>query len=173
MAKEKKKRGCPTGYIAKFDEMAKRICQDYGATDVDLARLLDIHKCTLQTWKKENPSFKKAIREGKEDHDTEIVVPALLKRAIGYDEPWEEVIETEEYDKASKETIVTKRVTKRGVHHYPPDVQACRTWTYNRDRPRWSRDPQELILSGNPDKPIPVIMFGTPPKEEPTPKVAT
>lgn len=96
-------------------------------------RYIGIGTTTMWRWQKESPELDRALNVSKQVVD-DMVVNALLRRALGYD--YQEV--TEELVEGAMRT--TKVVTK----HMAPDVKACLSWLYSRQSQYW-RAVQEPI----------------------------
>ena len=96
-------------------------------------RYIGIGTTTMWRWQKESPELDRALNVSKQVVD-DMVVNALLRRALGYD--YQEV--TEELVEGAMRT--TKVVTK----HVAPDVKACLSWLYSR-QPQYWRAVQEPI----------------------------
>jgi hypothetical protein len=115
-----------------------------GLVEIDICHNLGIGIQTMQTYKKEHPSFLEALKIGKEVTDI-TVVNALYKRTQGY--RYDEVT-TERmpiYDDVDKDVIIdyhmveTKRVTKEVL----PDPTSMIFWLKNRCKEQW-RDKHEV-----------------------------
>jgi hypothetical protein len=112
-----------------------------GLVEVDICHNLGIGIQTMQTYKKEHPSFLEALKIGKEVTDI-TVVNALYKRTQGY--RYDEVT-TERmpiYDDGNitgYEMIETKRVTKEVLS----DPTSMIFWLKNRCKEQW-RDKHEV-----------------------------
>lgn len=100
----------------------KLLLLNRGAITVDIADFFNVNERTIYHWMEVHPEFKKAVYDGKEGSDME-VVNALYKRAIGF-----------------KETV-TKIDNKGGVHevqeYFPPEVKAQQIWLNNRRPDQW------------------------------------
>ena len=102
-----------------------------GLTDEQLAGYFEINRATLHRYKKEFPSFAKAIEEGKTKADGK-VAESLFKRAIGCT-----VSETKTktvIDESGIEQIVEVVET---VSEIPPDTRAAAQWLNNRQPSKW------------------------------------
>jgi hypothetical protein len=140
-------------YRTRFAVVAENICLAEGYDDKKLAKTFGIGTSTLYKWKADHPEFSQAICRGKDLFDGENVEPALLKRALGYDVPWEEI--NEEYDKGG--TLI-KRTVRRGVKHFAPDVTAQIFWLKNRSGGRW-RDVRDLDIQDGEGGPMQIVFF--------------
>jgi len=118
-------------------------CRD-GLIEADIAHNLGIGTTTLKDYKKRYPSFRSALKRGKEEADI-MVENALFKRTQGfrYDEITRERLPI--YDKWDHVTIVgyemveTKRVTKEVL----ADPTSMIFWLKNRKKLEW-RDKHEV-----------------------------
>jgi hypothetical protein len=100
-----------------------------GATDDDLARLLEVPRQTIDAWLAEVPEFAAAVRAGRDVADA-TVADRLYTRAIGYSHAAVKIFN-------NRVEILREDYTE----HYPPDMQACIFWLRNRCA-EW-RDPGE------------------------------
>lgn len=125
-------------YDPSFADTAHRACAILGADDVHLAKFLGVSRATLSSWKNQHPEFKVALVGGKEQFDTQTVEQALLKRALGYEVP---------YEKLTKEEGKPDR-TETGAKHIPGDTTAMIFWLCNRQPDRW-RQRNEVNHTGN------------------------
>jgi hypothetical protein len=133
MAKRtKKSKGTTSRYRPEFVALARALCEDNGADNRALAARFGIGIGCLRLWKRQYPDFDAAILEGKAIFDTRMVVPALLKRALGY-----------EYNEV---TIGGEHGGKTVTKHVPPDVTACIFWLCNRNPQRWRQRSQTELL---------------------------
>ena len=115
--------GRPTVYQADFARQAKVGCAELGATDNDLADLFGVCIRTVHYWKKRHPEFGEAVKQGKEEFDTNRVERSLLQAALGG--TYEEVYEQD------------GKVVKKVIKQKAPDVKACLFWLKNREPQRW------------------------------------
>lgn len=128
------KMGRPTKYEGeKTIELAVRACRTLGCTDKQLAEFLEIDEGTLINWKYDHPEFFKSIREAKFEYDTDNVEVALRKRAEGFTQVVQEIVDGE-----------VREVEK----YFPPDPGSIRYWTSNRRREYW-KDKQDVEHTGN------------------------
>jgi len=79
------KPGRKTAYSPKTDEIAYEVCRQFGADDRQLALVLGVSRATVNSWKKQHPTFRAQLLAGKEIFDTGVVEQKLLARAMGYD----------------------------------------------------------------------------------------
>jgi hypothetical protein len=149
MAKYKKKKkapipvsdknlgGRPGDYRIEFNDMVRKLCL-LGATDEEIAGIINISISTLNLWKLEHPKFSESMQEGKSQADSN-VAERLYQRAMGFEAP--------ETITATNQGVITdmKTITK----HHPPDTQAIKFWLTNRQSKKW-RDKTEVEQTGNP-----------------------
>lgn len=135
---EKVKRKSNAGSKSKYTDEFPALAEGYarqGLSDVDIAKNLGISLETYYSYQKKHPKFFEAIREGKKPADL-IVENALYKRCVGC------TVE-EEHTEISKgengKQVVKKKIIKRQL---PPDVNAARYWLSNRQKERWSNNPE-------------------------------
>lgn len=124
-------------YKPEYDEQALKLCR-LGATDKELADFFNVTETTINNWKNSHPTFFESLKVGKEEHDTSMVVNALLKAALGQTVT-ETVEENGESVKLGK--FNSTKVTQRYI---PPNPTSAIFWLKNRDPKRWKdRQPQE------------------------------
>lgn len=124
----------PTKYKPEYQGQAKKLAL-LGATDKDLAAFFEVSESTLNKWKLDYPEFSEALKEGKDELDSQ-VVRSLYQRAMGYSHPEDKI-----FNQAGEPMVVP--TTK----HYPPDTTACIFWLKNRQKEEW-RDKQDVEHSG-------------------------
>jgi hypothetical protein len=107
-----------SGYI----EQARRLADQFNATDDEIATFFGVSRRTLLRWKLDFPEFAEALSLGKSGPD-ERVKAKLYQRAVGYDYIAEEVFQYQG-------KIIRAKVTK----HVPANVAAGIYWTRNRCR---------------------------------------
>lgn len=120
------KHGTPGKYSRGMNELAKRFML-LGCTEEEVARHLTIDHATLIQWKKDHPSFLKAIIDGGEAADAHIA-QTLYHRAKGD--------------------------IKVNGKQIPPDVRALEIWLRNRQRKRWTRPTED---EETPPAPEPIV----------------
>lgn len=107
-----------------------------GATDIEVADMLDVSVRTLHYWKAQRPELVAAMKTGKAASDDR-VERSLFSRATGY-----------EHDEVDIR-VVKDRIVKTPIRKfYPPDTTAAIFWLKNRKPAEW-RDKQELEHSGS------------------------
>lgn len=117
-----------------------------GATDEEIAKAFHITGRTLRRWKKNYPSFAKALENGKEIADSK-VERSLYERATGYDYEESEAIVETGTDGTQKPLKVRKI-----KHHAPPDVMAQMYWLNNRRPGEYRRNPENFIKKDDTSK---------------------
>jgi transposase len=132
-----RRRGRPTEYRPRYAAQAQIVCQELGATDKQLAKILGIGERTLNAWKKRYADFQQSIKRGKDLFDSEHVEKALLERAIGVE--IKEVTTTQE-DGKPVDRIVRKQLAG--------DVVAQIFWLKNRHAERW-QDVRKIVGDGS------------------------
>lgn len=128
--------GRPTVFDERFIEQARIIGANLGSTNVQLAAIFGICEKTLYDWIAKYPAFLQAIKDGREQYDTNLVQASLRDRATGYSHP---DVHITNYKGLITKTPITK--------HYPPDATSMIFWLKNRDPNRW-KDKQEVAHSG-------------------------
>jgi hypothetical protein len=126
----RRKRHIPGVRPTKWNNFRPREAFKYallGATDRQVADLMDIDINTLNDWKRSHPEFANALKEGKIKADSE-VADAMYRKAIGF---WIDVVEP----------VVLKNgdiveVSKR--KYYPPDGTVGMKWMALRQRDLWA-----------------------------------
>ena len=137
--KDKKPQGRPTDYRKEYDDQAFKYCL-LGATDAILGDFFGVSEQTINSWKKEFPTFLESILRGKDRADAE-VASALFKRATGF--------EKKNAVKIFMPANARKPVYAKYDEYYPPDAVAAYKWLHNRKPELW-RDKQEISLVGMP-----------------------
>ena len=136
MAKTKSKGGRPSKYKEELNKQAYKLCL-LGADDKRLAAFFEVTESTISKWKIDHPKFSEALKEGKDNSDSEIA-KSLYHRARGYSHA---DVHISNYQGKITVTAITK--------HYPPDTTACIFWLKNRQRFMWS-DRQDLEKDEDP-----------------------
>ena len=137
----KKAIGRPTKYLSVYAEQAKKLAMK-GLIDKEIYDILGIAEVTGIDWKKKYPDFAKAIKEGKEFPDYQ-VVKSLYENAIGGE------YETEKALVVSDGAQLGAHVEKVKVKEWRPgNVTAQIYWTKNRLPKEW-RDKQDVEHSGS------------------------
>ena len=115
----------PSANIRIIEYMAKK-----GATEQEIADVLDVTVLTIYNWKKAHPEFFEQLKSWKLEAD-EKVERSLYERAMGYEHK-----ETKLF--CHEGMIIAEDITRR----YPPDTTAGIFWLKNRLPKDW-RDKQE------------------------------
>jgi len=105
----------------------------YGCTDKDLAERMGISVQSFYRYRSQSPALDKAIRTAKEIIDYK-VESALLKAALGYTINEVKIVCT------LQDGVVVKTTTETITREIPPNVLACQTWLFNRQREKWKRN---------------------------------
>ena len=113
------KAGQPTKYKEDYNRQVYELAL-LGATDNEIARFFEVGEKTINNWKKAEPEFLHAIKEGKLIADME-VIKSLYKRANGY-----------EYDEVKVKETLEDLETTTTTKHVIPDIAAINIWLKNR-----------------------------------------
>lgn len=124
--------GRPPKYKPEYASQAQEICERFGATDYDLARIFKVTQRTVERWKLKYPEFCRALKIGKDGPDDR-VERALFTRAVGYHH---------DAVKIFMPAGAKKPVYAKYVEHHPPDVTACAIWLNNRRPDKWRQKPE-------------------------------
>jgi transposase-like protein len=138
-----KKGGRSDSYRPEYAETASKLAL-LGWTDQDIAKHLGISRTTLFSWKKTHPDFDKALSRAKDVADAE-VLNALYQSAIGFETIEERLV------KKGDTQVVVKLKTK-----HPPNVMAGMYWLNNRQRNRFSRNPDPVQVDTPPPEKVTV-----------------
>ena len=131
MAKKAPNVGRPTKYKKEYCELVYNYSL-LGAIDEKMAEFLEISVSTFNKWKLDHSEFSEAIRDGKENADSQ-VVKSLFKRATGT---------------TVKEVRSDANGGSETVKELPPDTTAAIFWLKNRQKQYW-RDRQEIEQNSN------------------------
>ncbi|HEY9091740.1 helix-turn-helix domain-containing protein [Parasphingorhabdus sp.] len=125
-----------TKRVTKTMLKAVRIAAENGATDREIAELLDMSERSLYRLKHTNADLVEALKVGKAVADDR-VEQSLYRRATGYS-----------FDtvKVFMPAGCLEPVCIEIVEHVPPDTTAAIFWLKNRRKEDW-RDKQELEVS--------------------------
>ena len=111
-----------------------------GATDKDMAEVLEVSNLVFEYWKRTKKEFLDAINKGKMEADAK-VAHALYRRAIGYHHE-ETVVISNKVVEYNRETKTRKEYTEPilvpVMKYYPPDTAACNKWLSIRQRKTWA-----------------------------------
>ena len=139
-----KRVGRPSAYREEYAEQAARLAL-LGMTNQEMAKFFQTSHETLNRWMNTYPKFHDAIKNGREPADGQVVA-SLFRRACGY------TTEEDDIRVAGGQVVITPI-----MKHYPPDPMACMYWLNNRQRGRWSRNPNPA--GGDDDIPPTMISF--------------
>lgn len=121
--------GRPTVYKDEYVNKVYKLSL-LGATDKEMADILDVCEKTFNNWKEQYPEFLQSIKRGKANADAN-VADRLYQRAMGFEHDSEEI-------KVIDGEVV--RVLVRKI--YPPDATSAIFWLKNRQSDKW-RDKTE------------------------------
>ena len=116
--------GRPALYKPENNAFARKFCL-LGATNDDLAGLFEVSLATIGNWLRRYPAFKKAVQDGRDVADAD-VVQSLHSRATGYNYEAEKIFHYRGEVMKVPHTV-----------HCPPDTTACMFWLRNRRRRDW------------------------------------
>lgn len=136
--------GAPTICTPEVIKQAEVLCEEFKATDLQLAKALDVAPQTIDNWKENKPAFREATIRGREKQ-TKRVVKALYERAVGYKHPAKKIMQWQ------GEPVVVEY-----EEQYPPDVQAIQFWLKNCDPENW-KDVSRSEITGADGMPFPII----------------
>lgn len=81
--KGKEKVGRPSKYIPEYAAQAKKLCLlKRGLKNAEIAAFFGVSTTTLDSWQKNHPEFKDALKEGRDFADAE-VANSLYEQALG------------------------------------------------------------------------------------------
>lgn len=121
--------GRPTKYRSWFPIAALDLARQ-GMTDKMIAEHLNITPLRLINFKKQHPTFKKAILKGRIPVDAQ-VESALLRTALGYE--YDEISETVKTSPRGRITRTMQKTRKQVL----PNITAQKFWLLNRRPARW------------------------------------
>ena len=98
----------------------------FGATDTQIAEVMNVSEHTITYWERTKPEFLEALNKGKLTKDQQ-VERSLFERATGYSHP---DVHISNYQGEITQTEIIK--------HYPPSEVACIFWLKNRMREKWA-----------------------------------
>ena len=136
--------GRPSKYKPEFAETARKVCA-LGATDQEIADVLDVEVRTIYRWKHEHDAFCQALKTGKDVAD-ERVERSLFQRAIGYEQD-----EVKIFMPANASAPVYAEFRAK----IAPDTTAAIFWLKNRRPDQW-RDKAALEHTGADGAPLPL-----------------
>lgn len=130
--------GRPSSYRSEYTPFVAELCAR-GATDVELAQVLEVTQRTLNRWKVIHPEFAEALRRGKEPAD-ERIVNSLYHKAQDREIEEEQAIKlkTVTYGDNGKRLKEEERVEVVTVKKFiPGDTTAMIFWLKNRRAQEW------------------------------------
>ena len=129
--------GRPTDFKDEFIEQAEKLCQTFGATDMELADFFEVDVRTIYRWKNAIPKFCQALKVGKAIPDDR-VKRSLFQRAVGFEHDSVKVFMPAGADKPVYAPI---------REYVAPDTTAAIFWLKNR-LPDEFRDKSEVEVPG-------------------------
>lgn len=126
----------PEKWKDEFLHIAREVCL-LGATDQELADVLQVSVRTISYWRAKRPEFAAALKAGKDEAD-ERVERSLYQRAIGYEQDEVKIF----MPAGADEPVYAPYRAK-----VAPDTTAAIFWLKNRRSKDW-RDKQEVEHSG-------------------------
>ncbi len=127
--------GRPTIYRPELAALARKLAL-LGATESEMADLLNIHESTLSNWMGKHSEFSRAVKSGKLQADAE-VAERLFSRATGHSHEAVKI-----FMPAGAEAPVYAPFTA----HYPPDTKAALAWLSRRQPGLW-RERQQVDVT--------------------------
>ena len=116
--------GRKTKYQPEYADIVRTACEEFGATNEQLARLLNVSTSTLHAWRTEHAELASALKDGKESYDEANVDASILAQALGF------YMKVELYN-AELDKCVTM------LKYFPPDLKAAMVWKANRCDWHW------------------------------------
>ena len=148
--KVKKRMGKHTTFKPEYIELARSVCEKFGASDIELAAVLKCKVSRMLHWQHDFPTFQQAIREGRDLHATSKVEKTLLKRALGYS--YKEVVTKQTVLRVPQgrgKPVIKLPAIETTIYkkRQAPDVTAILFFLQNRNPNRW-RNVKYLIADG-------------------------
>jgi hypothetical protein len=109
-----------------------------GATDKEIAAVMNINVDTVERWKQNHPEFLEKLQEGKLSADAKVAM-SLYQCATGYYYP-------EEHISVAKDGTVTITTIQK---YKPRDAWAAKQWLVNRRRADWSDTKHLEVIQTN------------------------
>ena len=109
-----------------------------GYTDTEIAEKMGISLPTFKTYRAKSLELNSAVRDGKDIIDYR-VESALLQAALGSTTTELKIIVVYEENEENK-AIPIKTIKTKTTKELPPNVLACQTWLFNRQRDKWKRN---------------------------------
>lgn len=132
--------GRPSQYRSEYADLAYRISL-LGATDAQLAMILEVSETTINAWKRNHVEFSAALKRGKSVADA-TVAHSLYRRALGYEHDAVKILTVADGNNTGSHVEEVPYIER-----YPPDTTAAIFWLKNR-RPDLWRDKQNVEHSG-------------------------
>lgn len=133
-------------YEKKIEENLKEIEKwiASGVTEKEIAKKLGMAYSTFRKHKAGMVALKEAIKEGQEEKK-QAVEKALFKKCIGYHYT-EEVVQKVKKERLENNLVLTDEVLEvQEVRKYSqPDMNAIKYYLNNRDKTKWSEDPNRV-----------------------------
>lgn len=126
----KRGRGRPSSFRPEFVEQAKKLAQQFGATDAEIADFLGKDLATFYRWRHTHPDFCEAVKTGKDIAD-ERLERRLYERAFGFSQPAVKIF----MPAGAKKPVIVPYIER-----FPPSETALIFWLSNRRRDQWRRD---------------------------------
>ena len=102
-------------------------------TDKEIAEKMGISLPTLRSYCLKRPELDAAVRNSKEIVDYRVET-ALLTAALGSQTTKVKIIAV------YKNNTVVSTIKEKTIEQQPPNVLACQTWLFNRQRDKWKRN---------------------------------
>ena len=122
----------------------------FGYTDKGIAERMGISPRSFYRYRLQSPELDEAVRNGKEIVDYK-VESALLKAALGGKTTELKITLVLENGK------IVRKVKERITREQQPNVLACQTWLFNRQKDKWKRNPDNEIAATD-DQSINIII---------------
>lgn len=138
-------RGRSVGHSTKTKYSADRPRQAFelallGATNEDMARVMDVSVQTIEYWCRTKPEFRNRMNEGKMAADAK-VARALFESATGYSHPDCQIFLNTIEVMDDQGNVIERRkepLIVETVKHYPPNAFAAFKWLTIRQRSKWT-----------------------------------
>jgi len=123
----------------RFPHIAYVLCKERGFTNEELARVFDVSISSVNQWIWMHEEFKRMVRRGRDEYDSENVENALRKRAIGYKYTETHRTRTKIIGKLSNGTEVEIPALSITTveKEVAPDPRSAMYWLQNRQPERW------------------------------------
>lgn len=117
--------GKPKGSGGPTEEMIRQAfvaCSQFGCTNAELGKLLNMSTGMIQKWIMNVSPFREAVLAGRDQYDNRVVEKSLRERAQGYNKKIREI----RRDNEGKTTNIEKEI------YIPPDTKAAIFWLSRR-----------------------------------------